>query len=142
MTASASTNGSICAPLKDSEEPEQSTHEGASKKMGRPSKLNPTIQAEVCKHIENCLHYKDAALLSGISYVTFNEWMKKGREQKRGRYHDFLVAVENAEAKANDTLLAIVREEAERGTEKVRTETTFDASGNVVSKKEIKERSP
>ena len=57
-----------------------------------PSKLTPEFQEQIPRSDA------DACLKAGISKSTFQLWKKKGQEQKRGHYLDFLDELKEAEA--------------------------------------------
>lgn len=50
--------------------------------MARPTKLNPDTAQTIIDHIAGCATYKAAAEAAGISYDTFNNWMRRGREDR------------------------------------------------------------
>lgn len=53
--------------------------------MARPSKLTDACQKVVIKAIKLGATYELAAASAGISYDTFNNWMKAGREELERR---------------------------------------------------------
>jgi|APSaa5957512622_1039677.scaffolds.fasta_scaffold96277_2 hypothetical protein len=68
--------------------------------MARPSKLTEEKRERICTAIENGSTYRVAALVSGIGYSTFNDWMKLGREATRkNKYSEFSEAVQIASAR-------------------------------------------
>lgn len=72
-------------------------------KIGRPTKLTPAIQRRIAKAIRLGLTYALAAEYGGISYFTFNNWMKAGEEvdtetDPDNPYLQFLQAVKKSEA--------------------------------------------
>ena len=67
---------------------------------GRPSKLTPEVIQTLTSAIGLGASYVDACEAARISYSLFAEWMKKGREQKKGEYADFLEAIKAEEAAA------------------------------------------
>jgi len=73
------------------------------KHSGRPTKLTPELQKEICTYIENGSSFIDACTLCNISEGIFYEWKKHGREAiEKGisnRYSDFLESLKKAEAK-------------------------------------------
>lgn len=79
--------------------------------MGRPSKLTPDLQEQICKPIrEYGMFRRRAAALVNIPEVTVSEWYTRGAREDAGRYHDFYLAINHAEAffqdRALDTLKA------------------------------------
>lgn len=65
---------------------------------GRPTKLDAAIQDRICNTIRLGNYMEAAAASAGVSKVTLYAWLKEGARQTRGRYRDFLNAVERAEA--------------------------------------------
>ena len=47
--------------------------------MARPSKLTPDITQRIGENVSLGLPYVLAASSAGITYQTFNDWMKKGK---------------------------------------------------------------
>lgn len=68
--------------------------------MARPSKLTPEAQAHIVRAIELGATYELAAGYGGISYDTFNAWMKRGEKAASGMYRQFYEAVKGAESRA------------------------------------------
>jgi hypothetical protein len=68
-------------------------------RIGRPPKLTPELQAEICEALEIAVPEKYAAEAVGVSEVTFHEWMRKGKEGAEP-FDEFFVAVTRARAKA------------------------------------------
>lgn len=63
-------------------------------------KLNDEVQEQICKYISMGVPNKTAAEACGISEVTFYSWIKKGKQQRAGKYVKFLKALKKAEAQA------------------------------------------
>lgn len=72
-----------------------------AKKSGRPPKLTHALIEEIADVVRAGNFLDTAARFKGVSKVSFHEWMKKGHEQKRGIYRDFLNALEQAQAAAD-----------------------------------------
>lgn len=54
-------------------------------------------------------HYlKHAAALAGVGERTVYDWLEKGKRAKTGAFHDFAVAVQEADATAIDTHLGVI----------------------------------
>jgi len=68
---------------------------------GRPSKITPALIQKIADVVRSGCYLDTAARFCGIDKVTFHSWMKKGHEQKRGLYRDFLNALEEAQAAAD-----------------------------------------
>jgi len=64
------------------------------------------VQKRLCDAIRAGNYYEAACAYAGIDYSTFRRWMKKGEEQKRGKYREFCEAVTRAELEAEARLVA------------------------------------
>jgi hypothetical protein len=53
--------------------------------MARPSKLTPELQQRIGDSIALGLTYSWAAESAGVTYKTFNEWLKKGQTEESGK---------------------------------------------------------
>ena len=84
--------------------------------MGRPSKLTPETVQKICENIRLGLRYNDAALAAGVSYSAFNLWRNKGKDQKSGKYVEFINALKRAEAEGERALVARIQKAAQGGT--------------------------
>ena len=73
--------------------------------MARPTKLTPELQQRIGENIALGLPYSLAAEAAGITYQTFNEWHKKGKNSKSGEYFKFYKFIQkcNADAAKNIT---------------------------------------
>lgn len=74
---------------------------------GRKSKYTPEIVEEIVTSLKIGLTDKDAALASGISWDTFDDWQKK--------YPDFSNRVTRAKAERARTWLLLLRQNAQTG---------------------------
>ena len=85
--------------------------------MGRPSKLTPELQKEICDYIGvDGLMDKDACLLAGISTASFCLWKKKGSEEGAPEvYSEFLEAIKEAEAGFKQKRLKNIRVAGDEG---------------------------
>lgn len=72
----------------------------ADRKPGAPLKLTPKLQKEFVDYIAEGQYFETACGLCKIHYTTFRIWMIKGAAEESGMYHDFMVAVNEAEAKS------------------------------------------
>lgn len=68
------------------------------KKPGRPTKLNPELQEEICKHLRDGLFRCAAAALVGIDEQTLSRWWHRGASEAKGPFREFHLAVNKAEA--------------------------------------------
>jgi hypothetical protein len=72
-----------------------------AKKSGRPPKLTPELIEQIAKIVRTGTYLDTASVYCGVSKAAFHDWMRKGHEQKRGRYRDFLDAMHQAQAEAD-----------------------------------------
>ena len=79
---------------------------------GRPQKLTPEIEQKILDALLKDYSVKDAALLAGVNKSTIYGWMKKGQVQKRGKYREFLDAIEDALQQAELQFMARFKEYA------------------------------
>ena len=83
--------------------------------MARPTKLTPETQDAIIKALSIGATYKDAAEAAGVHYDTFNEWMKLGEEQKRGKFSEFSELVKRTEAQTRNNFVAVIAMAANKG---------------------------
>lgn len=63
---------------------------------GRPPKIDPVAVQKICEALSIGSYIESAAAYGGITKVTLYAWLKAGNRQKRGKYREFLNAVEKA----------------------------------------------
>ena len=83
--------------------------------VGRKSKLTEELTDVFCENIELGLSYNLSCQAVGITFATFNEWMKAGAAGKDKRFCDFYDKVRASEATCAKNCLLRIREAAERG---------------------------
>ena len=83
--------------------------------MARPSKLSPDITKRIGENIALGLTYSLAAEAAGITYQTFNEWHKKGKNSKSGEYFEFYKFIQKCNADAAKKCLERLNEAAKAG---------------------------
>ena len=83
--------------------------------MARPSKLSPDITKRIGENIALGLPYSLAAEAAGITYQTFNEWHKKGKNSKSGVYFEFYKFIQKCNADAAKKCLEKLNEAAKAG---------------------------
>ena len=81
---------------------------------GRPSRLTPKVQDAFCKAIESGATQAMAEAHAGLGRNTTLLWLRKGREQKSGKYREFYLAFERARDKAGLRWLAKLQQLAEK----------------------------
>jgi len=79
-------------------------------KVGRKSKLTPEVQNTICKGLEAGMSQESAAIYAGISESTYYLWLEKGEKATRGKFLEFLEAVNKSKA----TILGRLEVEAHR----------------------------
>lgn len=79
---------------------------------GRPSGLTEAVQQTIVEALELGVPREMAFADAHISRAVFYKWMARGREEKTGRYVEFVDAVENAEAKAVGVYVKIIHKAA------------------------------
>ena len=79
--------------------------------MGRP-KLDPATSQRIVDLIRAGNYLEVAATAAGIHRSTLHRWLKLGRDQARGRFRKFLVAVEKAQAESESRDVALVAKAA------------------------------
>ena len=83
--------------------------------MGRPTKLTKPVIERVASSVREGLPYASAAALEGISERTFYDWINKGRESTSGPFHQFVVAIEEANAELHQEMALKFLNEARDG---------------------------
>lgn len=61
-------------------------------------KLNNKLTKKICEDIKAGSPMKHAAIAHGISEATFYNWYNDGKNAKKGKKHDFYLAVEEAKS--------------------------------------------
>lgn len=84
--------------------------------MGRPTKLTPEIQERICQAIRTGNTRKDAAAYAGVSERAMAYWQARGRRRKKGRYFQFLQALQKADADAICRNVAVIQKATQGGT--------------------------
>ena len=83
--------------------------------MARPSKLTPDITKLIGDGVSLGLTYALAAESAGVTYQTFNQWMKRGRNSTSGDYFKFLKYITKCNADAAKAFLERLNEVAVSG---------------------------
>jgi len=76
------------------------------------AKIDPVVTQRIVDLIRAGNYLEVAATAAGVHRTTLHRWMKRGREQERGRYRKFLVAVEKAQAEAESRDVALIAKAA------------------------------
>jgi hypothetical protein len=77
-------------------------------RVGRPTKLTPDLQAEICKLVEAGNFRYVAGRSVGVGSRTFKTWMGKGKKESKGIYFAFRHLVLEAEQRAEINMVAVV----------------------------------
>jgi hypothetical protein len=75
--------------------------------MGRPTKLDLTIQNNIVASIREGKNLSDAARLAGICQPSFHAWLRRGKQVASGIFLDFYDAVELAKAESAANALSL-----------------------------------
>lgn len=85
--------------------------------MGRPLKLTPKVQEQICNAIRAGSYSEIAARYAGISAPTFYKWMALGDgEHAKSPYKEFREEVESARAAAEVRNIGLIQQAANSGT--------------------------
>lgn len=69
-------------------------------KARKPDKLTPTTRDRIVQALREGAFLTDAAAIGGVTKNAVYVWMRKGRVQKKGKFRDFVNAVDTARAEA------------------------------------------
>ncbi len=83
--------------------------------MATPTKLTSDITKRIGDNIALGLPYALAAEAVGITYQTFNDWHKKGKNSKSGEYFEFYKFIQKCNANAAKNGLERLNEAAKAG---------------------------
>lgn len=83
--------------------------------MARPSALTDEISKQICDSLRIGATYKAASESVGIDYTTFNNWIKRGATEEKGKYFKFFKAVRRAEASCFRNMAATIAKAAADG---------------------------
>lgn len=75
-------------------------------KTGRPSKFTPQATARILETVGVGVPLEVAASYAGVDARTLRRWMERGRRQRKGEFHDFVEAMDQAEARAEVRVVA------------------------------------
>ena len=84
------------------------TSVSAGRPGGRPTKLTPELTERVTSLIEQGNPPHRAVQMVGISERAFYSWMAKGRRQERGKFVQFVQAIEASKARCEAKLISVV----------------------------------
>jgi len=83
--------------------------------MARPTKLTPDVTKRIGDGVSLGLTYALAASSAGVTYQTFNQWMKLGRDSTSGKYFEFHKHIEQRNAEGALRILQKLNEAAKAG---------------------------
>ena len=98
--------------------------------------LTAEVQATVCEIISKGGSFAAAGAAAGISEAAIHLWRRQWKEARRGRKHDFAVAVDRAREEGVATAIRQFWRSFTEATETV--EEIVDAAGNVTHRKIIR----
>lgn len=78
---------------------------------GRPTKLTDELCEAICKDVKEGNTLTFSVQRQGITYQTFLNWMKKGKESKTqsGKFFDFFEAIKKAQEEGKNTLVKAIK---------------------------------
>lgn len=79
---------------------------------GRPPKLSPEVVEKLCQALSAGNYRNVAAEWAGISVGTLHDWMRRGKEQRTGKFRDFRRRVLEAEKAAEIRAVGLVMQAA------------------------------
>jgi hypothetical protein len=83
--------------------------------MPRPTKLTHEVQQKIGDGVSLGLTYALASSAAGVTYQTFNQWMKLGRDSTSGKYFEFYKHIEQRNAEGALRILQRLNVAAEAG---------------------------
>jgi len=90
--------------------------------MARPTKLTPEVQEAIIKAVSAGATLDAAAGSAGVSYDTFNRWMKRGAKASSGEFCEFYKAVTIAAAQVRVNMASTIALAAAKGDAKAAIE--------------------
>ena len=85
--------------------------------MGRPLKLTPKVQEQICNAIRAGSYAEVAARFAGVASTTFYKWMALGDGvDAKAPYKEFREEVESAKAVAEVRNIGLIQQAANNGT--------------------------
>ena len=83
--------------------------------MARPTKLTNEVQRKIGDGVSLGLTYAFAASAAGVTYQTFNQWMKLGKDSTSGKYFEFYKHIEQRNAEGALRILQKLNDAAKAG---------------------------
>jgi hypothetical protein len=83
--------------------------------MVRSTKLTNEVQQKIGDGVSLGLTYAFAASAAGVTYQTFNQWMKLGRDSTSGKYFEFYKHIEQRNAERALRILQKLNDAAKAG---------------------------
>ena len=83
--------------------------------MARPTKLTNEVQQKIGDGVSIGLTYALAASAAGVTYQTFNQWIKLGRDSTSGKYFELYKHIEQRNAEGALRILQRLNDAAKAG---------------------------
>ena len=84
-------------------------------KGGRPTKCTPELTERICIKIRAGNHVEAAVKAEGLSVSAFYRWQATGKAAKRGKFREFVEALEKAKATGEVRNVALIQKAAADG---------------------------
>jgi len=83
--------------------------------MARPTKLTKELQQQIGENVALGMTCALSAASAGITYQTFNDWLKKGKNSKSGEYFAFYNHIQKCNSDAALKCLQRLKEAVDAG---------------------------
>ncbi len=104
--------------------------------MSRQTKLTEEIKNTIVEHVRNGNFFGTACRLAGVKEATGRSWLARGRgvsgRSRAQIYQDFVTAIDEAEAQAEDEAIQCIRDAA-RGFEVTTTKRITRPDGSIIT---------
>jgi hypothetical protein len=85
------------------------------RKAGRPCKLTESVAQRIVNAVKSGAYLETACAFAGVAKSTFYEWLRKGRNQRKGKFQRFADAIEKAIAGSEIRDLLVIDKAAQSG---------------------------
>jgi transposase len=80
--------------------------------MARPTKLDADVAKRITDLVRVGNYVETAAAAAGVHKVTLHRWLRRGREEESGPYHDLFEALEKAQGESESRDVALLAKAA------------------------------